>query len=54
MCNVLSNGGNLKPFTRETYLNNLKIIENTENKYQSTTEKFRTQIEEYNKSLSKS
>ena len=47
MCNVLSNGGNLKPFTRETYLNNLKIIENTENKYQSTTEKFRTQIEEY-------
>ena len=26
MCNVLSNGGNLKPFTRETYLNNLKII----------------------------
>ena len=47
MCNVLSNGGNLKPFTRETYLNNLKIIENTENKYQSTTEKFRDQIEEY-------
>ena len=47
MCNVLSNGGNLKPFTRETYLNNLKIIKNTENKYQSTTEKFRTQIEEY-------
>jgi len=47
MCNVLSSGGDLKPFTRETYLDNLKIIENTENKYQSTTEKFRKQIGEY-------
>ena len=47
MCNILSSGGDLKPFTRETYLDNLKIIENTKNKYQSTTEKFRNQIEEY-------
>jgi hypothetical protein len=49
MCNVLGNGGRgrLKPFTKETYLDNLKIIENTENKYQSTTENGRTDIEEY-------
>ena len=47
MCNVLSSGGDLKPFTRESYINNLKIIENSSNKYQSTTENGRNQIEEY-------
>ena len=47
MCNVLGNEGDLKPFTRETYLDNLKIIENTENKYQSTTENGKKDIKEY-------